>query len=205
MSILSKILGSSPKPTEDQTMEIIERYLTGDFRAFPMAELRTPEDAVLSVAKQIGVPIPADVLAHLTGQFPGIYVEAKEEVWPRAKEFVVGPFWSFLYGLHTFTASPESEDWMRIDFVAKQLHDETGKKVLPVLKIVGDADIYCVNDETALVRFNHELGEFEPIDLGFFELFEREIRELGDRTERKKWLANPLSRIASVDTVLPVK
>lgn len=186
MSILSKVFGSSPKPPKDQTTAILGRYLTGDFRAFPMAELRTSEDAVLTLAKQLGVPMPADVLAHLTGQFPGVYVEAKEEVWPRVKEFSVGPFWSFLYGLHTFTASPDSEDWMRINFVANQLHKETGKKVLPVLKVVGDADLYCFNENSELVRFNHELGDFEAIDLGFFELFEREVRELKERTERKK-------------------
>ena len=173
-------------PPKDQTMAILERHLSGDFRVFPMAQLHTPQDVVLSVAETIGVPLPADVSAHLTGQFPGIYVEAKEEVWPRAEQFAVGPFWSFLYGLHTFTASSESEDWMRIDFAAKQLHDATGIKVLPVLKIVGDADIYCVNEDSALVRFNHELGEFEPVDLGFFELFEREVRELRERTEWKK-------------------
>lgn len=186
MSIFSKLIGGSPKPPEDQTTSILERYLTSDFRVFPMAENRTSQNAVLSIAKKIGVPMPTEVLAHLTGDFPGIYIAAKEEVWPRPKQFEVGPFWTFLYGLHTFTAYSKSEEWMRIDSVANQMQNETGKKVLPVLKVVGDADIYCANEDSELVQFDHELGEFKAIDIGFFDLFEREVRELRDRTERKK-------------------
>ncbi len=186
--MFSKLFNRNQKVPEDQTMAILDRYLTRDFRVFPMAEEPTSQQLVLSVAKKIGVTVPPEVLAHLAGQFPGVYVEAKEDVWPRAKEFAVGPFWSFLYGVHTYTASPESEEWMRMDVVAEYLYQETGEKVLPVLKVVGDADIYCINTQSSLVRFSHELGEFEPVELGFFELFEQEVRELTERTAKKKEL-----------------
>lgn len=46
----------------------------------------------------------------------GLYIEATEEIWPRPKQYDAGPFWSFLYGIRTFTPSMESEDWMRLEF-----------------------------------------------------------------------------------------
>ena len=35
------------------------------------------------------------------------------------------------------------------------------------------------------MRFNHELGELSPVDLGFWDLFEFEITELKARKSRK--------------------
>jgi hypothetical protein len=44
--------------------------------------------------------VPSEIRAFGTRSI--YYVKAKEQVWPRAKEFAVGPFWSFLYGMFVF-------------------------------------------------------------------------------------------------------
>ncbi len=186
MSLFSTLFGRANPAVIDKTLDILQRHLNNDFRAMPMAESATSSETVQALADKLGVPLPAEVLAHLSGRFPGVYLEAKEEVWPRAEEFAVGPFWSFLYGLHTFTASADSEDWMRAEVIAQQLFDITGEMTFPVLKVVGDADIYCVNSASTLVRFNSELNEFEPIELSFFELLEQEVQALVARTEKMK-------------------
>lgn len=182
---LFKRRGSKPPP--DATAEILGRHLTRDFIAYPMAEQVASADEVHAVGRRLGLPVLPDVLSHLTGEFPGVYVEAKEAVWPRAKAYEVGPFWTFLHGVHTFTAATGSNDWMRAEHVANELRAATGLAIFPVLKVVGDADIYGVDERGRLVQFDHELDELEPLeDLTFFGLFEREIAALVERTARMK-------------------
>lgn len=189
MSLLSKIFRSSPPP--DQTIEILNRHLTGDFRVSPMAEKRSTIATVQAVAKRLGVTFPPELVAHLTGEFPGIFIEAKEEVWPRPKLYDVGPFWSFLYAVHTYTAASDSSNWMRIEFAANEFQQNTGLDAVPVLAIKGDANIYCLNPESKLVRFDHELNTLEPIEMGFFQLFEQEVTALRQRVDQKNSEGKP--------------
>jgi hypothetical protein len=184
MGLLNRLFGTG-NPTKDLTEAILGRHLDGDFIVFPMAESRQSIAQVKAVGRRLGITYPPEFLAHVSGRFPGIYVEAKEEIWPRPKLYDVGPFWSFLYALHTFTSAAESESWMRLDTAAESFR-KTGLGAAPVLQIVGDADLYCVDPEGRLVQFKHETNELEPVELTFWQLFEREVSELRKRKNRKK-------------------
>jgi hypothetical protein len=187
MGLLNRLWGTgNPTPPQDQTEAILGRHLDGDFIVFPMAEVKQFVAQVSVIGSKFGIAYPPDFIAHVCGRFPGIYVEVKEKVWRRPKLHDVGPFWSFLYALHTFTPAPESEPWMRLDMAAESFRKETGLSAAPVLRIVGDADLYCVDPDGRLVQFKHETNELEPVQLSFWELFEREIGELRSRKDRKK-------------------
>ena len=169
----------------DRTEEILAKHLDHDFIVFPMAE---PEDSVQdlpALGEKHSVVFPAEFVAHVRGRFPGIYVEVKEAVWPRPKPYDVGPFWSFLYGLHTFTPSAHSEDWMRLDYAAEEFQESTGHKCAPILKVVGDANVYCVDASGSILQYDHELNELTPQSIDFWTLFEREIEALKQRKTRK--------------------
>jgi hypothetical protein len=180
---------------EDQTEAILGRYLDGDFHVFPMAETQTSGVQIEAIGRKHGVKYPPEFAAHICGRFPGIYVEVKEAIWPRPKLFNVGPFWSFLYALHTFTSASESEDWMRLDAAAETFQRDTGFVAAPVLKIVGDADLYCVDGDGRLMQFRHELNEMQPVELDFWQLFEREIADLHARKVQKKNAASAPSGV----------
>jgi len=150
-----------------------------------MAEPNAPLQDLVSLGDRYSVVFPAEFAAHIRGQFPGIYVEVKEAVWPRPKLFDVGPFWSFLYGLHTFTAAASSEDWMRLDYVAEEFQKSTGHKCAPILRLVGDADMYCVDASGCIVRYDHETNLLSPQTIDFWALFEREVEELKKRKNQK--------------------
>jgi hypothetical protein len=176
---------------EDKTLEILGKYLDKDFRVSPMAQNQSTIDDVKLIEKELQIKFPDEYVAHLLGEDAdvlkerGLYIEVKEEIWPRAKQYDVGPFWSFLYGIHTFTSSLESEDWMRLEFVGKQFFEETGIKAVPILKIIGDANIYCVNGIGQIVQYDHEQNIVEGINMDFWELFEKELSELKERKEMK--------------------
>jgi hypothetical protein len=171
---------------EDQTKAILDRHLDGDFMVFPMADTPTSLNQIEVIAKKHGVIYPSELAAHICGHFPGMYLEVKEEIWPRAKEYDVGPFWSFLYGLHSYTSAPASDPWMRLDSAAEEFQKGSGLIAAPVLKILGDADLYCVDSRGQLVQYDHELNELQQVNLNYWQLLEREIAELCERKERKK-------------------
>jgi hypothetical protein len=174
------------RPMEDETEAILGRHLDGDFIVFPMAGGSASMAQIGRIASRLGVRYPPEFMAHVCGRFPGVHVEVKEAVWPRPKPYDVAPFWSFLYGLHTYTSVPESEPWMRLDAAAEELRNDTGLKAAPILKVVGDADVYCASPSGAIVRFRHETEELEPVKLGFWQLLEEEIRELRARKDKKR-------------------
>ena len=74
---------------------------------------------------------------------------------------------------------------MRLDFVAAKFQATTGLAAAPVLQIVGNADIFCVDSEGHILAFDHETNTLELLNLSFWELFEREITELKDRKVKK--------------------
>lgn len=169
----------------DRTTEILESHLDGDFKVFPMANRAANRGDVVELESQYGFAFPSEFVLHLLGRFPGVYVEAKESVWPRPKALDVGPFWSFLYGVHTFTPCKSSNDWMRIDLVADQIFEESGLRLIPVLKRVGDRNIMCFNSYGRLGEYWHETSEFKETDGTFWDVLEREVRDLVDRKNRK--------------------
>lgn len=176
---------------EDKTMEILKKYLDGDFMVSPMAPNKSTIHDITKIEKMLNIKFPDEYIAHLLAEGAevlserGVYIEVKEEIWPRAKPYDVGPYWSFLYGIHTFTASKESADWMRLEIAGKQFINDTGIKAVPILQIIGDANPYCANEDGKIVQYDHEQNIIEEIKLDFWDLFERELKELKQRKEMK--------------------
>ncbi|AKF04462.1 hypothetical protein [Sandaracinus amylolyticus] len=170
----------------DRTLEILREHLDGDFRVVPLAQTPVSREQIAAIGARVGVTYPVELADHVCGRFPGMYVEVKESVWPRPKPYDVGPFWSFLYALHTYTSAPESEPWMRLDHAAERFRAKTGLDAAPVLRIEGDANVYCIDARGALCRFHHELNRLEPVEGDYWSLLDRELRELRERKDRKK-------------------
>jgi hypothetical protein len=182
---LSDRLRARGGSSADQTEAILGRHLDLDFRVFPMAEKQATPPDIQAIGQRFGVSYPSQFVAHVCGKFPGIYVEVKEEIWPRPKAYDVGPFWSFLYALHTYTPSAQSDDWMRLDKAAESFRTETNVLAAPILRVVGDADLYCVDAKGDICQWQHETNELVAVDLDFWALFEREIAELFERKVMK--------------------
>lgn len=169
----------------DRTESILEKYLDGDFRVFPMSDAPCVEEDLREVSRRVGVHFPSDYQSHVLGRFPGIYIEVKEDVWPRPRAFEVGPFWSFLYAVHTFTPNQGAPDWMRLDRAAEVFQADTGLIAAPVLKIVGDPSVFCVDLSGGLCRFDVDTGTLRALDTTFWQLFEDEVREIKGRKDKK--------------------
>ncbi len=118
------------------------------------------------------------------GPLGGLYLEVKEEVWPRAKPLEVGPFWSFLYGLAVYGFAHDIPEWMDMRRQAEAFRGAVGDTNVPFLKIMADPDLYCKDGRIS--QWSHETGEFRAVDKSFAELLDFELAELKTRKERKK-------------------
>lgn len=171
---------------KDRTWEFLEKHLeSGAYAIFSAQDSAPTCELLLAFGAEIGCDFPEDFLAHSCGRFGGLYVEVKEELWPRPKPYDVGPFWSFLYGLHTYDIADGIPDFMDLRANTTSFRSETGSLLVPCLKVIGDADIYCFDATGRVGRWDHETNEVAYRGESFFEILDRELGELQERKMRK--------------------
>jgi hypothetical protein len=179
--------------TIDRTEEILDRHLDQDFFVAAAGDNAPTREQLEELAAAYRCKLPEDFLVHSTGPLAGLSVEVKEEIWPRATEFEVGPFWSFLYSVFVYGLSPEIPDWMNIELAAAEFAESTGRSLVPCLRVVGDADVYLFDDRGDIVRWNHETDELTRFGGSFFDLLDLEVARLRERKDKKVEMARDAS------------
>ena len=72
---------------------------------------------------------------------------------------------------------------MRIQ--TREFKEATQTVLVPFLKVIGDADVYCFDEIQKIRRWDHETGEAKMIEKTFTEVFTYEVAELRKRKDRK--------------------
>lgn len=171
---------------QDRTWELLQKHLeTGVYDVVSAQSSAPSESELRAVADDLGSPLPDEFVVHSTSQYGGLCVEVKEELWPRAEAFEVGPFWSFLYGFYTFNIAEGIPDFMNLELFAREFQEETQLRAIPFLKIFGNADVYCFDENGQAVYWDHELNELQPQNKSFFEVLDYELGELVERKDLK--------------------
>jgi hypothetical protein len=98
----------------------------------------------------------------------------------------VGPFWSFLHGMFVFGFGKNIPDWMDIRLHTREFRQNTQTTLVPFLKVLGDANVYCFDEKGVVRRWDHESAEAPLIGKAFPEIFAYEVEELKKRKDRKK-------------------
>ena len=170
---------------KDQTEEIINLiWDRGKYCLVAAGDSAPTKKELKAFASAYGVTFPSEYLAHASNPWGGLYLEIREEFWPRHKAGDVGPFWSFLYGVFVHAYSPEAPDWMQLRPAADEFK-EMGHRVIPFLKVIGDADVYCFDEKGKIQRWSHEEDTLEPYEGSFFDVLRYEFLELEDRRKKK--------------------
>jgi hypothetical protein len=165
--------------------KILVNYVDGDFRLEAAGKDAPSNDEIKKFEKKYGIRLPFDFKDFSTSSLAGIYVEIKAEVWPRPKPLEVGPFWSFPYGFMVFGLAANTPELMNLEMQSNIFQREISKNFIPFLKIIGDPDVYCFNRSGLIYRWDHELGDFNRIDMSFVQVLDFELGELKARKLKK--------------------
>lgn len=171
---------------EDPYKAILKRHIDSDFSVFAVGNDRPNNAEISAFESEFCVQLPKDFREFSLSALGGIYVEAKESVWPHPKQFQVAAFWTFLNGVFAFGFSPKAPEFMSIRQQTTEFRSQTGSLMVPCLKILSNADIYCFSPDGKMHRWDHETEEFNPIAKSFAQLLDDELGELRKRKDRKK-------------------
>src|SRR5690349_618324 len=116
---------------------MLDRYIDRDFAVFACGQDAPAADEVRAFEDIAGFSLPQDFVDFSMSPLGGVYIEVKEEIWPRGTVYDVGPFWSFLYGMHTMGFAKDIPEWMDIRIQTQRFRVDTGHHVVPFLKVIG--------------------------------------------------------------------
>ena len=143
-------------------------------------------DDVATFEKAIGFEFSDEFRDYLVHPLGGLVVEVVEKLWPRPKEFDVGPAWSFCFGLYAYSLSPEAPEWLSMQKAWDGMRVKGYPQYLPVLRLAGDADRYCLTKSGDLVIWRHETPDTpDAFDGDFLDALTYELTELEGRKNRK--------------------
>ena len=165
---------------------ILQKYIDADFSLFACGKDAPTESVIREFEHEIAFPLPQDFRAFSQSPLGGIYIDVKEHIWPRAKPYAVGPFWSFLYGIFVFGFGRAIPEWMDIRVHTREFRQNTKTTLVPFLKVLGDADVYCFDEQGAVRRWDHAIGEAPLVQKTFPQVFAHEVEQLRSRKDRKK-------------------
>ncbi len=171
----------------DAIGDYFRSYDKDSFAVFACQGNEPSEDDIAAFEDHIvGWRLPDEFREFTMSGLGGLYMEAREELWPRPQLHEVGPFWSFLYGVQVYGIAANIPEWLDIRVETERFRSDDISDLVPFMKVVGDADRYCFDEAGRVVHWSHE----EPVERraeegSFANLLIVEIRELEKRLSRK--------------------
>lgn len=170
----------------DQLSNYFRQYDKRTLQAFTCQGNEPSATDVAVFESDVGFRLPGEFREFTMSGLGGLYLEVREEFWPRAKLYEVGPFWSFLYGLKVFGIARHIPDWLDIRIQYRKFKEGDFGELVPFLQLIGSADMYCFDARGQIVQWFHDEPENREVEhLSFSELLMREIHELEGRRDRK--------------------
>lgn len=134
----------------------------------------------------IGMQLPVEFREFMMSPLGGLYMEVKENVWPQAKRYDVGPFWSFCRGIIVYGIAEDIPDFLDIRIKTKSLNELGFINYVPFLSIIGNGDeIYCFDKQGKIKLLDIYSGEVAALEGNFSECLMKQIIELEDCKNRK--------------------
>lgn len=117
------------------------------------------EQDIEDFEKLYQINLPDDFREFTMSPLGGLYMEVREELWPRAKAFDVAPFWTFCRGIKVYGIANGIPDFLDIRLKTKELHELGFVDYIPFLSIIGDGDvIFCFNNNNYIVALDWYSG-----------------------------------------------
>lgn len=145
------------------------------------------EQDIKNFENQYQINLPADFREFTMSPLGGLSMEVREEIWPRAKLYDVGPFWSFCRGITVYGIADEIPEFLDIRVKTKALHDDGFTDFIPFLSIIGNSDeIFCFDKDNQIILLDYYTTEkATPVGGAFSDFLMKQIEELEKRKNMK--------------------
>lgn len=167
--------------------DIYEYFRNWDKESFDIFAQQGDEPTAEDLAtfeKDIGFNLPDEFREFVVHPLGGLYMEVKEEIWPRPKAFDVAPLWTFAYGFRVYSLSSAAPDWLSIRLAVRELRDADVPELVPFLKLMSLTERYCFTPDQKIVLWVRD-GDPQPVTETFSELVMKEINALIERKDKK--------------------
>lgn len=162
-------------------------FFSGGMRIIPaQGDERPLIEDIRELEQSCGITLPDDFIQFQLN-YGAVYLEAKEEVWPRPEVYDVGPAWTMWYGFIVFGLGKDVPDWLDIRNVRIEFRENNPElsKLLPIFKRLTDPTYYCLTESGELVEVIHS-SEVEAVDMSFDEFVIGQTEELLERIAQMK-------------------
>lgn len=167
-------------------MAYFRSYDKGTFHVVACQGNEPSENDVAAFERQLGFRLPTEFREFTMSPLGGLYMEVKEDLWPRPEAYAVGPFWSFLYAVKVFGIATDIPDWLDIRKQFATMQEDGFPNLVPFLQLECDANRYCFDSQGRIVYWDHEEVEEQTIvDSSFSDLLLKEIHDLEERARKK--------------------
>ena len=119
----------------DEVFAYFDSYDKESYYAVACKGCEPSEDDLSAFEAIVGFCLPEEFRAFTMSSLGGLYLEVREELWRRPREFDVGPFWSFLYGIKVFGIAEDIPDWLDIRVRYQNLMETGVTGLVPFLCI----------------------------------------------------------------------
>ena len=161
---------------------ILEPVELEDFEVFAGAAEAQRYDAY---QRSLGFTLPDEFRQFCLSDLGGVYITAREAIWPPAREFDVGPAWTFWRGAMVFGLGAEVPEWLSLEAKLRQVREQEIDAFAPIFKVEGSPCLYGYRPDHSLAVFDGY--ELEADEAGsFIELFRREVEALLARVQDMK-------------------
>ena len=128
------------------------------------------EQDIKKFENQYNRNLPSDFRAFTMSPLGGLYMEVREEIWPRAQPYDIGPLLVILRGLIVYGIANEIPEFLDLRRKTKELHDNGFPDFIPFLSIIGNGDeIFCFDKNNKIVLLAYDItGDVTPIEGNFF-------------------------------------
>lgn len=115
----------------EKVYDYFHNYDSKVYQIFACMGNETSKKDILNFEKQYDVSLPDDFREFTMSPLGGLYMEVREELWPRAKVYDVAPFWTFCRGIIVYGIAKGIPDYLDIRVKTKELHDEGLEDYIP--------------------------------------------------------------------------